>query len=48
MKRVLFISALVLFICVSSLSMAFDNHRRGFIIGGLGGIALGALTVARV
>ena len=39
-KLILFISALILFICVSSFGMAFDDHRRGFIIGGLGGIAL--------
>jgi len=40
MRRILFISALLLFLCVSSFGMAFDNHRQGFIIGGLGGIAV--------
>ena len=45
MRRILFISALLLSICVSSFGMAFDNevfdnHRGGFIIGGLGGIAV--------
>ncbi len=40
MRRILFISALFLFLCVSSFVMAFDNHRYGFIIGGLGGIAV--------
>ncbi len=40
MRRILFISALLLFLCVSSFGMAFDNHRGGFIIGGLGGIAV--------
>ncbi len=45
MRRILFISALLLSICVSSFGMAFDNevfnnHRQGFIIGGLGGIAV--------
>ena len=40
MRRILFISAVILFICVSSFGMAFDNHRRGFIIGGIGGVAL--------
>ena len=39
MKNVLFISALLLFLCVSSFGIAFDNQRRGFIIGGIGGIA---------
>ncbi len=40
MRRIIFISALLLFLCVSSFGMAFDNHRQGFIIGGLGGIAV--------
>ena len=40
MRRILFISMLLLFLCVSSFGMAFDNHRQGFIIGGLGGIAV--------
>ena len=40
MKTMLFISAVLLFLCVSSFGMAFDNHRHGFIIGGLGGIAV--------
>ena len=40
MRRIMFISALLIFLCVSSFGMAFDNHRRGFIIGGLGGVAL--------
>ena len=40
MRRILFISALLLFLCVSSFGMAFDNHRQGFIVGGLGGIAV--------
>ena len=39
-KLILFISALLFFLCVSSFGMAFDNHRRGFIIGGIGGVAL--------
>jgi hypothetical protein len=42
-KLILFISVLLLFFCVSSLGMAevaFDNHRQGFIIGGLGGVAV--------
>ncbi len=45
MRRLLFISALLLFLCVSSFGMAFDNHRQGFIIGGLGGIALDTWNV---
>ena len=41
MKKVtLYLSALLLFLCVSSSGMAFDNYRRGFIIGGLGGVGL--------
>ena len=40
MRKILFISMLLLFLIVSSFGMAFDNHRRGFIIGGLGGIAV--------
>ncbi len=43
MRRILFISMLLLFLCVSSFGIAeiaFDNHRQGFIIGGLGGIAV--------
>jgi hypothetical protein len=41
MKKVIFfIFALLLFLCVSSFGMAFNNHRRGFIIGGLGGVSL--------
>jgi hypothetical protein len=40
MRRVIAVSALLIFICVSSSGMAFDNHRRGFIIGGLGGVGL--------
>ncbi len=40
MRRILFISMLLLFLCVSSFGMAFDNQRQGFIIGGLGGIAV--------
>ncbi len=40
MRRILFISALHLFLCVSSFGMAFDNHREGFIIGGCSGIAV--------
>jgi hypothetical protein len=40
MRRILFISALLLFLYVSSFGMAFNNHRRGFIIGGGGGIGL--------
>jgi hypothetical protein len=39
-KLILFISALLFFLCVSSFGMAFDNHRRGFIIGGIGGGAI--------
>ncbi len=45
MRKILFISAMILFLCVSSFGMAFDNHRQGFIIGGLGGIALNTWTV---
>ena len=40
MRRIIFISTLLLFICVSSFGMAFNNHRRGFIIGGLGGVGI--------
>ena len=40
MRRILFITMFLLFLCVSSIGMAFDNHRQGFIIGGLGGIAV--------
>jgi hypothetical protein len=40
MQKVIFISLLLLFLCVSSIGLAFDNQRRGFIIGGLGGVAL--------
>ncbi len=40
MRRILFISMLLLFLCVSSFGMAFENYRQGFIIGGLGGIAV--------
>ena len=40
MRRILFISTLLLFICVSSFGMAFNNHRSGFIIGGLGGFCV--------
>ena len=40
MRRILFISTLLLFICVSSFGMAFNNHRSGFIIGGLGGVGV--------
>jgi hypothetical protein len=39
MRRILFIPVLLLFLCVSKFGMAFDNHRRGFIIGGGGGIS---------
>ena len=39
-KVILLCSVVLLFLCVSSFAMAFDNHRRGFVIGGLGGIAL--------
>ena len=44
MRRILFVFALILFICVSSFGLAFDNHRGGFIIGGLGGVAWMAWT----
>ncbi len=47
MRRILFISMLLLFFYVSSFGMAFDNHRRGFIIGGLGGIAVNTLKDVR-
>jgi hypothetical protein len=40
MRRMLFISALLLFLGISRFGMAFDDHRRGFIIGGLGGIGM--------
>ena len=39
MRRIIFIVLLVLFMGATSLGMAFDNQRRGFIIGGLGGVA---------
>ena len=39
-KKILFISILLLFLFVSSYAMASDNHRRGFIIGGLGGVGV--------
>ncbi|HUV06692.1 MAG TPA: hypothetical protein VMX75_03115 [Spirochaetia bacterium] len=32
--------ALVFLLCVLNMAMAFDNKRSGFIIGGLGGVAL--------
>ena len=40
MKRILFTFAFFTFLCISSFSLAFDNHRQGFIIGGIGGIAV--------
>jgi hypothetical protein len=41
MKKVIFfISTSLLFLCVLSPGIAFDNHRKGFIIGGLGGVGL--------
>jgi hypothetical protein len=39
-KLILFIFVLLLFLCISSFGIAFDNHRRGFIIGGIGGVAV--------
>ena len=40
MRKIVFVSTLLLFLCVSSFGLAFDNHRQGFIIGGIGGIAV--------
>ena len=43
MRRILFISTMIFYICVSSFGMAeiaYDNHRQGFIIGGIGGVAV--------
>ena len=45
MKSRTLIFTLLLFLCVSSFGIAeiaYDNHRQGFIIGGLGGIAANA------
>jgi hypothetical protein len=40
MKLIFFIIVLVLFMGVASPVIAFDGQRGGFIIGGLGGVAL--------
>ncbi len=40
MKKYILIVVLILFLCVLNFGMAFDNQRRGFIIGGLGGVSL--------
>ena len=48
MKSRTLIFTLLLFLCVSSFGIAeiaYDNHRQGFIIGGLGGIAVNPWTV---
>jgi hypothetical protein len=39
-KAILLISTSLLFLCILSPGMAFDNHRKGFIIGGLGGVGM--------
>ena len=39
MRKMIFVLVLLLFLCVSSFGLAFDNQRKGFIIGGLGGVA---------
>ncbi len=39
-KVILFISVSFFSLCVLSPGMAFDNHRKGFIIGGLDGAGL--------
>ena len=38
MRKMIFALVLLLFLCVASYGLAFDNQRKGFIIGGLGGV----------
>ena len=43
MRRLIFLSVLTITVCVANYGIAFDNHRQGFIIGGLGGVAYNIL-----
>jgi hypothetical protein len=40
MRKWYIIVILILCLSTSSIALAFDNQRRGFIIGGLGGVAM--------
>ena len=46
-KAILYLSALLLFLCVTDFGLAFDNQRRGFILGGIGGMGLVTWTEFR-
>jgi hypothetical protein len=46
-KAILYLSALLLFLCVSSFGLAFDDQRRGFILGGIFGTGLVTWTEFR-